>query len=75
MNATDTTSPAPTKTRPGTGLIKAGIIIAAIGLLLTAFFAAAAHIASPLAIVILVAGLILAGAGFGRRVLAALENK
>lgn len=60
-------------TRPGAKLTKAGLVIAMIGALFTVVVVAAGGNLNPLWLVLI--GLVIAGIGFGQRVLAALENR
>lgn len=61
------------KTKPGTGLIKAGLLIAVIGVLFTIAVVSAGGNLVPLWLVLI--GLVLSGSGFAQRVLAALERR
>jgi hypothetical protein len=61
------------KTKPGTGLIKAGLLIAVIGVLFTIAVVSAGGNLVPLWLVLI--GLVLSGIGFAQRVLAALERR
>lgn len=59
--------------RPGTVLIKIGLVLAFVGVLFTIAVASAGGNLVPMWLVL--AGLLLAGIGFGMRVLAALERR
>jgi protein-S-isoprenylcysteine O-methyltransferase Ste14 len=59
--------------RPGTALIKIGLVLAVVGVLFTIAVVSAGGNLVPLWLVL--AGLVLAGIGFGMRVLAALERR
>jgi hypothetical protein len=59
--------------RPGTALIKVGLTLALIGVLLTIAVVSAGGNLTTMWLVL--AGLVLAGIGFGMRVLAALERR
>lgn len=64
-----------TQARPGTGLMKAGLLLAFLGGLIAVYLATVPpHTISGLAVLILVVGLVLAGVGFARRLLAAVEK-
>lgn len=58
--------------RPGSALTQVGLVIAVVGLLFTIAVVSAGGNLTPLWLVVL--GLALAGVGFARRVLAALER-
>ena len=59
--------------RPGTALIKVGLVLAFIGVLFTIAVVSAGGNLTTMWLVL--AGLVLAGIGFGMRVLAALERR
>ena len=59
--------------RPGTALIKIGLVLAVVGVLFTIAVVSAGGNLVPMWLVL--AGLVLAGVGFGMRVLAALERR
>jgi hypothetical protein len=59
--------------KPGTGLMKAGLFIAAVGLVMLIVILANGGKANLIWLV--VAGLVMAGIGYARRVLAALERR
>jgi hypothetical protein len=59
--------------RPGTALIKIGLGLAVVGLLFTVAVVSAGG--NMVTMWLVLAGLVLAGIGFGRRVLAALERR
>lgn len=76
------------KQKPGARLIPTGIVILALGFVLliinltnpvTSYVQGAGMVTTQTpstgAIILLIAGLIIAGIGFGRRLLAALENR
>lgn len=59
--------------RPGTALIKGGLVVALVGVLIAVVAVAnGGHLG---ALWLTLAGLVLAGIGFGMRVLAALERR
>jgi integral membrane sensor domain MASE1 len=60
-------------TKPGTGLIKVGLVLAVVGILFTIAVVSAGGNLVPLWLVL--AGLVLAGIGFAQRVLHALERR
>lgn len=60
-------------TKPGTGLIKVGLVLAVIGVLFTIAVVSAGGNLAPLWLVLI--GLVLAGIGFAQRVLHALERR
>jgi len=59
--------------RPGTALIKVGLVLAMVGVLFTIAVLSAGGNLVPLWLVLI--GLVLAGIGFAQRVLAALERR
>jgi hypothetical protein len=59
--------------RPGTALIKIGLLLAVVGVLFTIAVVSAGG--NLVTMWLVLAGLVLAGIGFGRRVLAALERR
>jgi hypothetical protein len=59
--------------RPGTALIKVGLVLALIGVLFTIAVVSAGG--NLVTMWLVLAGLVLAGIGFGMRVLAALERR
>jgi lipopolysaccharide export LptBFGC system permease protein LptF len=61
--------------RPGDSLMTVGLVGAVLGIIFAVMGVANAGTPTPLAIVILIAGLIAAAVGFGRRVLAAVERR
>lgn len=61
------------QTKPGTGLIKAGLGLAVVGILFTVAVLSAGGNAVTLWLVL--AGLVLAGIGFAQRLLHALERR
>lgn len=80
---------ATTNRRPGTKLLIIGLVLAVVGLLLVIIGFSTTHVSlqpgtfrtietpgspTPAAWIILVAGLVLAAVGFGKRVLAAIER-
>lgn len=74
MNQTDgVTQPREAANRPGTVLIKIGLLLAVVGVLFTIAVVSAGGNLVPMWLVLI--GLVLAGVGFAQRVLAALERK
>jgi hypothetical protein len=61
------------QTKPGTGLIKVGLVLAVVGILFTIAVVSAGGNLVPMWLVL--AGLVLAGIGFAQRVLHALERR
>lgn len=61
--------------KPGSALIGIGIFLMIVSALLTGLAMANGHVGSPASWLVLLAGVVLAGLGFARRVLAALENR
>lgn len=61
--------------KPGDALIGIGIFLVIVSVLLTVLAIANGHFGSPVSWLALLAGVVLAGFGFARRVLAALENR
>lgn len=61
--------------RPGSRITGAGLLIAAIGVILLIAGVVGSGSVSAFSAVIIFAGLIVAGIGFARRVLAALESR
>lgn len=59
--------------KPGTGLIKAGLALAVVGVLFTIAVLSAGGNLVPMWLVLI--GLVLAGIGFAQRVLHALERR
>ena len=81
---------ATTNRRPGTKLLIIGLVLAGVGLLLVIIGFSTTHVSlqpgtfrtvetpgapTPAAWIILIAGLVLAAVGFGKRVLAAIEKR
>ena len=64
-----------TAKKPGTGLITSGLFLSALALFIVIAMAMMGMVAGGIVWPMFILGIILAGIGFARRVLAALENR
>lgn len=64
-----------TKKKPGAGMMRVGLLMGAVGLLLVIAALSSGGAPTLLVWVLLVVGVILAAAGYARRILAAVESR